>query len=246
MHFLTSDDLIRYVAAESDTVLLSFSCGKDSIGAWLALRPHIRRIIPVYLYLVPDLAFVEESLRSYEQVFETRIIRMPHPSLYRWLTSLTFQAPEHCRILEDLDLPTFAYDDVFSIVKQAEGVSADTLTAVGVRAADSLNRYTAVKNYGSLNERRRSFYPIFDWNKDRLYREIAASGVHLPIDYEWFGRSFDGIDYRFLEPIRRHAPADYERILTWFPLADLELAKMAYRSAYYAEIESAETHRTIA
>jgi hypothetical protein len=42
-------------------------------------------------------------------------------------------------------------------------------------------------------------------------------------EYEWFGRSFDGIDWRFLAPIKQHAPDDYARILDWFPLADLEV-----------------------
>ncbi|MFD6070295.1 hypothetical protein [Amycolatopsis lurida] len=47
----------------------------------------------------------------------------------------------------------------------------------------------------------------------------------LPIDYEWYGRSFDGLDYRFIEPLSRHAPEDYARALDWFPLAELELLR---------------------
>lgn len=54
---------------------------------------------------------------------------------------------------------------------------------------------------------------------------ISAEGIGLPPDYEWFGRSFDGLDHRFLAPLSEHAPADYQRVLRWFPLADLELAR---------------------
>jgi hypothetical protein len=46
-----------------------------------------------------------------------------------------------------------------------------------------------------------------------------------------FGRSFDGIDYRFLEPISRLYPEDYQRILQDFPLADLELFRRRMQDA---------------
>jgi hypothetical protein len=52
---------------------------------------------------------------------------------------------------------------------------------------------------------------------------IERYGVKLPIDYELFGRSFDGIDYRFAKPLRERLPEDYERIKFWFPLIDVEI-----------------------
>ena len=52
---------------------------------------------------------------------------------------------------------------------------------------------------------------------------IEGAGVDLPVDYEWFGRSFDGIDYRFTKPLSEHAPDDFKRLLEWFPLAELEI-----------------------
>jgi hypothetical protein len=38
-----------------------------------------------------------------------------------------------------------------------------------------------------------------------------------------FGRSFDGLDLRFLVPLKKHRPKDYAKVLEWFPLADLEV-----------------------
>ena len=48
---------------------------------------------------------------------------------------------------------------------------------------------------------------------------IRGAGIELPPEYAWFGRSFDGLDRRFLGPIQQHAARDYARILEWFPLA---------------------------
>jgi len=75
MFFKNSDALNRYMRERSDTVILSFSNGKDSIAAWLVLRKYFPKIIPFYLYLIPDLEFVESGLTYYEDFFQTKILR---------------------------------------------------------------------------------------------------------------------------------------------------------------------------
>jgi len=39
---------------------------------------------------------------------------------------------------------------------------------------------------------------------------------------------FDGIDYRFMKPIKDHFPRDYQRIIEWFPLAELEIKRREF------------------
>lgn len=65
---------IQKVREMQDKTLLAFSTGKDAIAAWLAIREHFDEVIPYYLYLIPDLEFVEESLAYYEKFFGTKII----------------------------------------------------------------------------------------------------------------------------------------------------------------------------
>lgn len=232
--FENSTELCKWVSEQSDgTCLLSFSCGKDSVAAWLQLRRHFTTIVPVFMYLVPGLEFIERSVAYYEEYFDCRIMRLPHPSLHRWLNSLTFQAPENCAIVEEAGLVEFDYDDVFDVVKAVYTLPEHTYTAIGVRATDSLNRWSAIKQYGAVNEKRKTFYPTYDWRKDDLIDAITKEGVKLPVDYRLFGRSFDGLDYRFLKPIKDHYPRDYQRILEVFPLAELEMKRMEYREMYY-------------
>jgi len=56
-----------------------------------------------------------------------------------------------------------------------------------------------------------------------LLSEIERSGIKLSVDYKIFGRSFDGLDYRFLAPIKKHFPRDWQRLCQWFPLAEAEI-----------------------
>lgn len=232
-HFDTSEELCRYLADRSDTVILSFPLGKDAIGSWLHLREYFPRVIPYYLYLVPDLEFVNRSVRYFEDFFGTRIIQLPHPSLYRMLNNLTFQAPENCHIIEEMWLHGFDYTDIREWVLRDYDLPKSTFIASGVRRNDSLARRISIKRHGALNDKQMTFFPCFDWDKKRLVTRLYDAKVKLPVDYKLFGRSFDGIDYRFLKPIHDYFPADYRRILEFFPLAELEIKRREWRERYY-------------
>lgn len=226
---------MQYVLEKSgDTVMLSFSAGKDSVAAWLALRRYFKTIVPVYMYLVPGLRLVEEGLRYYEDFFETHIIRLPNPTAYEMMNAGVHQTPDRILAIEESPLPTFSKDEVFQLVREDWGLPESTFVAMGVRAADSPNRRSTIMKYGSVNENRNppTFQPVWDWNKARLIDELKAAGAHLTDDYRLFGRSFDGIDFRFLYPLKRHYPDDYERILEWFPLADADIARWEFHKAH--------------
>lgn len=229
---LTGEQVIAAMRKQTDTILLAFSCGKDAIGTWLACRPHFARIVPYYMYLVPGLEFVERSIRYYEQVFGQRILRVPHPSLYRWLNESTFVAPEQLRVIDRAGLPSFEYLDMQDEIRKDLGLSSDCYTASGVRAADSPLRRVSIVTHGAISHKQRQFMPIWDWGIDRLLGEIRSAGIKLSVDYRLFGRSFDGLDYRFIEPIKRTFPRDYQRILEWFPLVEAEIARREFAHAH--------------
>lgn len=217
-----STQLRRELAAAGKPVLLAFSRGKDSIAAWLALRDAGVDVIPYHLFLIPGLSFVAESLAYYEATFGCKILNLPHPSLYRWLARAMFQPPERIRTIEAAQIAVPSYQDVQDAIRDQLGIPAETWTCDGVRAADSPTRRTSLLKHGPVSDSRRTQKIVWDWRKAHVYDAITRSGVKLPPEYEWFGRSFDGLDRRFLAPIRQHAPADYARILEWFPLASLE------------------------
>jgi hypothetical protein len=80
----------------------------------------------------------------------------------------------------------------------------------------------AIKSYGPINEKMRTQKVVWDWRVADVRAAIDRHGVRLPPDYLWFGRSFDGLDLRFIAKLRTYAPEDYERVLQWFPLAPLD------------------------
>ena len=222
-----SAELRQQLAAEDRSVLLSFSRGKDSLAAWLALRDAGATVIPYHLHLVPGLEFVRESLAYYTDWFgcETPILDLPHPSLYRWLTNFTYTPPERCPVIEAARLPRYTYEHVNAAVRDHFGLPEDTWVCDGVRAADSPNRRMALKSHGPINANMRTQKVVWDWRKADVMGAIERVGVQLPPDYLWFGRSFDGLDRRFVSKLKTYAPDDYARVLKWFPLAELDLLR---------------------
>ena len=91
----TSEQVLAEARRRSPRVLLSFSTGKDSIAAALALRrAGFDEVQPFYMYQVPgNLEFIEESLAYYERtLFDgVHIVRVPHPYVPAVMRHLLYQ-----------------------------------------------------------------------------------------------------------------------------------------------------------
>lgn len=207
--------------AQDRRILLAFSGGKDAIACWHAARLDGFEVAPVFFELIPGLEFVDDAISHYEKHFGVPIRRYPHPSLFRMLNNFVFQPPERLRHIERRKLKKWDYNMIHARVRRELGWPSSIPCGVGVRAADSPQRRIAISTHGPLSGG--NAYLIWDWRIADVLEAIRKEGCGLPVDYELFNRSFDGIDYRFLRPIKDRFPRDYERILSIFPLADLEL-----------------------
>lgn len=234
-----TEEIRQRLKDENRTVLVAMSLGKDAIAANLALKDAGIHTELAYMYLVPGrepgkcLDFIEDTITRLEDGFGQPIHRYPHPSLWRWLNNFIFQPPERCAIIEAARMPELGYNETWELIKEDLGLPSDTWVADGVRAADSIPRRASLSRHGIMKAGNHKVSPVADWViaelRDRL-RDADLPlpwkdkhGVPLPIDYKWFGRSFDGLDYRFIEPLKRNAPRDYAQLLEWFPLAELEI-----------------------
>jgi hypothetical protein len=220
----TRADVLAHIKSLTDTVLLSFSRGKDSLASWIVLRDYGFKVIPFHMLLIPGLRFVEESLLYFEDKFETHIHRVMHPNFWHWLKTCGYQTPERIRIIEAMDLPRTNYMQINRKLADEHGMRIPWC-AHGVRAGDSMMRRIGLARHGPISRGQCTFTPVFDMTNDEVYRCIADAGLKLPIDYSWFGRSFDGVDERFLTPIKVMRPDDYATIKDWFPLVDLCYAR---------------------
>lgn len=227
------------------TASLAFSCGKDSLCAMVAMRHFFDVVVPVYWYLVPGLSFIEQALKYYEKVWGHPIVRLPHPNRYFALSNFAFQSPARIGVLDYIiggvleseealnGDHLYTMDQLFAHVRKAYGLdqlgkgaqgggAVGAMHATGIRAADSPIRASLFRKHGGFAPNGLLFYPCITWRLDDIEATLASTGLRLPPEYAWYGRSFDGFMRRYTEPIAQHCPQDMSRILEDFPLADLE------------------------
>ena len=244
-HWPSSAEIRADYAKQDIPLMLSFSRGKDALAAWLAmLDSGIKRenIHPIYYELVPGLKFTEESTAYYEDVFKTKITVYPHPALYRMWNTGVYQPIERTGLIQAAQMPEPTFEEIQELHRQNHGLPSTTPILTGVRAADSIARRTFIKKTGPLTVSKNRMAVIWDWTRSECYDRIAAEGIDLPPDYEWFlrpnpktgkmvknsGRTFDGIAAQFLAPLKKYAPEDFATIMEWFPLAELDLIRHGY------------------
>ena len=226
-----SSEIRRRLKEEGRPVCVAFSGGKDCIAATLALMEEGIDVRLAHLYLIPGkepmtaLGFVEESLNRLEDQLGVEIRRYPHPSFYRWMNNCMFQPPGRVSTIQAAQFPDVTYEEMWAAIKEDLELEKDTWIADGVRAADSIVRRASIKKHGAMKSGNQKVSPIYDWLQGSVYDYIKLHGIDLPIDYDLFDRSFDGLDYRFIKPIKENVPDDYEQIKQWFPLIDLEILR---------------------
>lgn len=225
--------LCERIAEESGGVcFLGFSRGKDSIAAWLHLRRHFKRIIPFFVGL--DFPIVERSLKYYEDFFQTEIVRVLEGEFSTALSVRAFQRLDIDAEIDALDGTSYTNTDVVRRLRSDFNLPR-AWCAWGINASDSLDRRVYVMQYKGRLPRRRSFYPNFDWKRDRIMAWIQAAGVKLPDDYLVSNRTISFVPiFRWVSLMKERLPEDYEALKFWYPLIDALLARQEFRIRRFA------------
>lgn len=225
-------ETIQTIRDKTDTVMLSFSGGKDAVAAWLRMREHFPNIIPYYMYTVPDLEFIDKGMKWYEEYFGTRIIRVPQPSLLGRLNTHTFQSPERVNwfVNSGIEFAKFDRDEIRDMIAEHLKLTPEQhWTGTGVTAHDNIARRMMAHRHGAINHKRKIFYPIIDYTRTRIYDELKKHKIKLPDEYAFLGRSFDGIALEYIHGIRKHYPNDYERLREYYPMMEVEFKRYEFR-----------------
>lgn len=203
-------------------VTLAFSRGKDSRACAVLLRDAGIDYTPIYFYHHPPLQFVDDDIRYCEDYLQKHIVQLPHPVLSDYLRHQSWQGLTGVRHLLRYDLPkrTFA----FHITQYLESVGRESglWDVVGLKRCDSYNRQLMLRKVGPFDEAKRRCYPLIDIGHRNVDALLRGAGFALPPDYEAWGRSFDMLSYNFTVGMQRHFPKDWQRMLEFMPLLEVE------------------------
>lgn len=231
-----SRKLCAEIASKTDTVVLGFSRGKDSVAAWLWLREFFPRVISFHVDGCPGLGFVERSLAYYERFFGATIERCYARDLFESLANMVYQPVEDEDWIDGLELMNVAAgnDEIAERIRDKHDLGHAWM-AWGISSADSIVRRSQKKYREGVNEAKRVFYPCFDWHREHVLQAIAAGGARLPEDYLLCNRSIASVmNLRGLERMRDTMPDEFERVKFWYPFIEASLARNEFRRLHRA------------
>lgn len=202
-------DPIKTQSKITDSVIVGFSGGKDSIVTLDLCMRYFKNCVPFFMYLVPELEFQEKMLRYYENRYDTEIIRIPHFECSNFLKYGCFTAM-------DWDVDIVGVNDTYAYLRELTGYH---WISAGERCADSIVRNAMIKKSGSVDYKRGRFYPLAYWKKAEILQYIKQKKLYLTKEQREIGFSFRSLAGNELAVIKELYPVDYEKILKVYPFA---------------------------
>lgn len=202
-------DPIKTQASVTDSVIVGFSGGKDSIVTLDLCFRYFKNVRPFFMYLVPGLSFQEAMLKRYEERYGTEIIRLPHFECSDFLKYGSFT-------MADFNVDIVGINDTYAYLRDLTGIH---WIAAGERCADSIVRNAMIKKSGSIDYKRGRFYPLAYWKKNEVLQYIKQKKLYLSKEQKEIGFSFRSLAGNELAVIKELYPEDYEKILKVYPFA---------------------------
>lgn len=202
-------DPIKTMSTMTDTVLVAFSGGKESIVVLDLCMRYFKNVHVVFQMMVRDLDYEENILQWYEKKYNIKIIRAYGEGA---------AAAYHYGIFRptDLTFPIISETDFYNYYRVQTN---SWFVAGGERIADSLQRRAMIKHSGTIDAQRGRFYPVALWKKKEIYDYIKYHKLYLHRAQRELGFSLTPFGGRSLKWHLDNHPEDYFKILKQFPLA---------------------------
>lgn len=213
---------VETAAAITDSVLVAFSGGKDSVVTLDVCVRHFAHVEGFFMYQVRGLSFQESILRYYEDKYGIPIHRIPHFELSQWLRYGLFRS---C----DFDCPIVSVKETYDYMRENTDI---WWIAAGERIADSVWRRAMIKSSGTIDAKRGRFFPIAEWSKADVMAYIRQRKLRVGAESSRLGFSFRSLMGKDLLKIQKHFPQDYARIRRWFPLVDVSIIHHKMQGGY--------------
>lgn len=226
--FERAKEIIDIVSKETDSVILFHSLsGKDSIAMLDLLYPKFKRIVCVYMYLVPNLEHINVYYRyAMNKYPNIEFVQVPHYGYYSYV-KVGYMG---CK--QDKSQKKWTLAEITEVIKKKTGIE---WAAFGFKQSDSLNRRLMLRSYKDGKEaicwKSKKFYPLSTYKNADILRYIQDNGLKEPETYggvsQSCGCAIDSYDY--LSYLKMNYPGDLDKIYSIFPQTRIVLLDKRYR-----------------
>lgn len=209
-------EIVSDIAKETDSIILMHSLsGKDSIALLDLVAPHFKRIVCVYMYVVPNLDHIAPFHRYAAKKYpNTEWMQVPHYGYYSWV-KYGFMG-----VKRNPNQRLWKLSDIIDKVREKTGIE---WACLGFKQSDSLNRRLMLRSYKDGKEsicwKGKKFYPLSTYKNADILEYIKRNNLKSPEAYGGGGQSCgcDVSDYWYLKYLQSNYPEDLRRIYTIFP-----------------------------
>lgn len=210
--------IIRHVAAHTDSVVLFYSGGKDSIVILDMIVPFFKKIFCVHKYTVPQMGWFEPYREWCRHYGNTEYIEVPDLVWYGMKKYGIYCPPNN-----DIKMPK-NHAEVEETIKAKLGCK---YAFNGMKGVDGFMKRMRLKlwerNY--YISTKFNAYPLAKWTNPEVRKYLQVKNLIKPFHFsnakdaelsQGFGLTAD-----VLMIMRNKYPSDYKKILQEFPYAEL-------------------------
>ena len=209
---------IKEMSTITDSVIVAFSGGKDSVVTMDLCKRYIKNVYVFFMYYVNDLSFQNRIVEWCERKYGVTVLRLPHFEVSEFINN-------GCYCVEDPNSPIIKINDIYAYVRQYFGCE---WIAAGERVADSMWRRAMIKQSGYIDHKRKRLYPVANFNKSHILSYIKANKLKISEEHDILGHSFNGLQAESLLAIKAKYPNDFEKIRKVFPFCMTEIKRMEF------------------
>jgi 3'-phosphoadenosine 5'-phosphosulfate sulfotransferase (PAPS reductase)/FAD synthetase len=209
---------LRELAAQHESVIVSYSAGKDSEVILHLARKTFRRVVALYLHFLPNLSRNADVRALAVERGADEVIEM-----MGWTTLEMMRNNIFCNYPSD-ELPDIKIPDLYALA-MAQGKSR--LILHGARKADSLWRRWWLRNIRRGTTWDNVQFPIVEWSKEDVLIYLKANGIPVPeLSASMKGNATGyGLHPPTLLWIHDHRPDDFREIEKYFPFIGAVVAR---------------------
>ena len=221
-------EIVDIVSKETDSVILFHSLsGKDSIVLLDLLYPKFRRIVCVFMYVVPNLEHMNIYYRYAKNKYPNiEFLQVPHYGFYSYVKY------GYMGITKNPKQKLWTLAEITEKIREKTGIE---WVACGFKQSDSLNRRLMLRSYKDGKEaiswKSKKFYPLSTYKNADMLRYIQENGLKEPESYggksQSCGTSITSVEY--LSYLQQNFPEDLEKVYALFPQARIVLLDKRYR-----------------
>jgi len=212
--------ILQYVRLRTDSIILFYSGGKDSIVLLDILAKKFEKVHCVFMFFVENLRHQAPLIDFAKRYPNVIMHQYPH-----WELSEFFQNGIGTFHNIRQNLKTINQRDIEDNIKNITNIK---WAAFGLKEKDSIKRLMMLRSFkfDAINEKSGQVHPLSKWSNKECYAYINQNKLIKPINYTPGSKS-DGVTISgsVLYYLKNNYLDDYQKIIKLFPFAELNLFK---------------------